>query len=330
MNFLKFSKKQMTDIVIAGGLGYFLGGICESTMGYFRTRMWSIVEIPVDKAPKLYYSILEKIKLLKNFTVIAEDDDSSVTFSPGKGKYDVQYNNHYITIEIKEGKMILSIFNGFFSWFIQNNSIDVLKEFSTSSYESFFVKEKINIFYLPSIKNDSWAMPIFRKACVMKEKYYTQSMKEVLEDVESFKNSESFYESRGIPYKRGYFLEGETGTGKSTLIQIISTLYGMEVYLVNINSSMTDSNLISLLSQVQSNSIIVFEEFEKQLACVGKNKNCNISDGGILSSIDGPQRLAHGCLIFMNVNSSTGINEAFFRKGRLDKKFLFTEKLSFD
>ena len=48
-----------------------------------------------------------------------------------------------------------------------------------------------------------------------------------------------------------------------------------------------------------------------------------MSEGGILTAIDGPQRLSHGTIVIMTSNDiyefTDSFKEALFRKGRVDE-----------
>ena len=48
-----------------------------------------------------------------------------------------------------------------------------------------------------------------------------------------------------------------------------------------------------------------------------------MSEGGILTAIDGPQRLSHGTIVIMTSNDiyefTDNFKEALFRKGRVDE-----------
>ena len=160
------------------------------------------------------------------------------------------------------------------------------------------------------------------------KKNCTPGMRAVLNDVEQFMNSEQKYEDQGRPYRRGYFLHGLTGAGKSALIQLISLIYNMPIYLFNFGSKkMSDSSLVGLASSVPPNSLLVFDEFDKQ-----RDRNPNVTDAGILSALDGPQRMSHGSVAIATSNTldfDPDFASALFRQGRLDKQFELTEAVQF-
>ena len=150
----------------------------------------------------------------------------------------------------------------------------------------------------------------------------------VIRDTDEFMSSQNTYKRKNLPYHKGYLLYGAPGTKKSTTIEAMAIKYNMSVYLVNLNSEgMTDTTLINLISTIPEHSLIVFEEIDEQLKTMVDNANNKVSFGGILSAIDGPQRVSNSCLIVMTTNNKDIISDItkrpLFRPGRIDKIFNF-------
>ena len=70
-----------------------------------------------------------------------------------------------------------------------------------------------------------------------------QMVEDILEDFAAFFRSETKYRELGIPWRRGYLFEGAPGTGKSTLIQGISSHFEVPIYYVSLRPEMSASDL---------------------------------------------------------------------------------------
>ncbi|AEX61236.1 mitochondrial chaperone-like protein [Megavirus courdo7] len=208
-----------------------------------------------------------------------------------------------------------------------------LQNYIQDVYDKHCIRSQIIVSY--TAENDKWSFPIMRRPTQFLKKNYTMEMQQVLSDVHKFKTSQDIYQKYGVNYRRGYLLYGPSGTGKTTIIEIIAKTYNMEFYSVNLNSdNMNDTILINLISKIPPNSIISFEEIDKQIETLDKNNNRKISVGGILTALDGPQRLSHGTIVIMTANNKNFFNsqnmDALLRAGRIDKHFDFKTKLSID
>ena len=160
----------------------------------------------------------------------------------------------------------------------------------------------------------------------------TSDMKKVLDDVDQFLKNEDKYKKNGMPYRKGYLLEGSTGVDKSTIIEIVMTKYNMPSYLVFLNAlNMTDALLINLISTIPPYSIIVIEEIKKQLETLKKNGNNMVSEGGILTAINGPQRVSYGSIVIITANNldmlSIKLKTPLLRPGRIDKHCMLEETI---
>jgi len=139
-------------------------------------------------------------------------------------------------------------------------------------------------------------------------------VEKVINDIEIFKTKQNWYTENGIAYKRGYLLFGEPGSGKTSLVHIVASKYNLPIYLINIDTTMTDTSIIEILSTITNNSIILFEDFDRFLT-----KDSSNSIAPILSSIDGVIS-KHNVLIFITCNDILKIDSALFRPGRIDLK----------
>jgi chaperone BCS1 len=179
--------------------------------------------------------------------------------------------------------------------------------------------------------NDKWSIPICRQPRDFSKIILTADMQAMVGDVQGFMKNKDVYASKGLPFKRGYLLYGSPGTGKSTCIEVIANMYNMSVYILTLNSrNMTDTTLINLLCRVPPNSIITIEEIDKQMVTLKKNKTANVSVGGLLTAIDGPQRLSHSTIVIMTANTANFLSKgdmfALCRPGRIDQTFNFSTK----
>lgn len=189
-------------------------------------------------------------------------------------------------------------------------------------------------FFLPSFdKSDGWdwkfASP--RQQIAIPESNLTPDMKCVLKDIRKFKSreEEARYTAEGIPYRKGYLIEGLPGTGKTSIVNIVAQEFDMSVcpVILNAGRDMTDAGLVTLFARLPPRSLVVVDEVEKQLALACfSHKQPSISEGGFLSCLDGSIRLPHGCIAILTANSIENWTDDFrttlLRPGRIDKHYL--------
>ena len=153
-------------------------------------------------------------------------------------------------------------------------------------------------------------------------------MQSVLNDVDRFRISERGYKEHGYPFRRGYLLYGETGTGKSSLVDIIYQRHGMAKYVINFSKNMNDGDLINLLASVPANGLIVFDEIGEKFEALKRLTVPSITFGGLKSAIDGTPKLNHGVIVILTTNSLNFLsgNNELCRSGRIDVAFQLTQK----
>jgi len=141
-------------------------------------------------------------------------------------------------------------------------------------------------------------------------------------DLNTFKDSKETYDKYGIRYKRTYLFYGEPGTGKSSLSLAISNYTKRDVLSINMSKDMTDSNLITLVSNRPNKSIILFEDIDCLLDDINRNeeskeKEVKISLSCILNILDGIYT-PNDVIFIITTNNLDKIDNAIKRKGRTD------------
>ena len=147
----------------------------------------------------------------------------------------------------------------------------------------------------------------------------------VVADVKGFLEQREWYQSRGIPWRRGYLLYGLAGSGKTTLIRALASDLQMDLYIVSLASGMDDQRFLYSLSSVPPRSMILIEDAGTVFEQRKKNESVdnNLSFSGVLNALDGAAS-REGWLIFMTTNHKEKLDPALIRPGRADYHLEFT------
>lgn len=172
--------------------------------------------------------------------------------------------------------------------------------------------------------------------------------KEIIDNIENFKNNKEWFTKAALPYKLTYILYGKPGSGKTSLIKAIASEFKMNLCVMNINT-MSDSSLQKALVDMPKNSVLAIEDFDsssstkdrgisadvrlattKTVKESNKNEsNKNVEDSfindtmsfltltGMLNALDGIIPL-NDTLIFLTTNNIEAVDPALYRKGRVD------------
>lgn len=146
----------------------------------------------------------------------------------------------------------------------------------------------------------------------------------IKEDLDTFINSRGMYDKLGVRYKRTYLFHGPPGTGKSSISTAIAHYVGRDVFTITPSKDMTDSTLVSLISNRPKKSIIVLEDFDCLLDSIDRNSteekdksNINISLSCILNILDGTYT-PNDVIFIITTNDLSKIDTAIKRQGRTD------------
>lgn len=143
---------------------------------------------------------------------------------------------------------------------------------------------------------------------------------DLLNDVNTFLNSSELYDLHGIPYKRNYLLEGDPGTGKSSLVGAIASMLDYDIAIIKLDSP--DIKLEHVLHEVPEKCILLIEDIQHCFPSFC-GIDLGVSIDAILNILDGIYH-KRGLITFMTLNPYLGIEfpENLLRAGRVDKRYI--------
>ena len=146
----------------------------------------------------------------------------------------------------------------------------------------------------------------------------------IVADVKDFLGSGTWYQDRGIPYRRGYLLYGPPGTGKSSFIQALAGALDYDIAILNLSErGLVDDRLSYLLTVIPPRTLVLLEDVD---AAFGKRRvqtdedgyrGANVTFSGLLNALDGVAS-AEERIIFLTTNHVERLDEALVRPGRVD------------
>lgn len=193
--------------------------------------------------------------------------------------------------------------------------------------KSFFNKRDNNEILCKILRNGSWRTLSKLPKRDMSTIYLPKEQKDrIYNDLKNFFNLKEEYLNLGVPWKRNYLLEGPPGTGKTSLIFGLASEFNLDIYIVNLGPKVDDSVLMSAVSFIPKNSILLLEDIDSlfvERKANDSNKSL-VSFSGILNVLDGMGRKS-GLITFMTTNYKENLDKALIRPSRVDFQLNFTD-----
>lgn len=144
-------------------------------------------------------------------------------------------------------------------------------------------------------------------------------MERIMADLEGFLKSSKRYQELGMPHHRGYMFYGPPGTGKTSIARALASHYDLPLYILPLSDMESDTNLITLVSSVPTNAILLLEDIDIASAAREREdkKSKGTSMSGLLNALDGIST-PDGMIVIMTSNHREELDEALLRSGRVD------------
>ncbi|KAI1345061.1 P-loop containing nucleoside triphosphate hydrolase protein [Xylariaceae sp. FL0016] len=153
---------------------------------------------------------------------------------------------------------------------------------------------------------------------------------ELLADIQKYLDpkTKKLYQSRSMPYRRGYLFYGLPGTGKSSLSTALAGEFGLDLYQVSVPTVASDQDLEQMFQEIPPQCIVLLEdidaiwtdrESEKHDSQSSSRSNCTLS--GLLNVLDGVGS-QEGRIVIMTTNKPERLDAALIRPGRVDMKVM--------
>ena len=178
-------------------------------------------------------------------------------------------------------------------------------------------ERKVDV-YVQGRWGDSWLVLDSRIARPI-ESIVSDIMPALVSDAKAFMARKQWYIEMGIPWRRGYLLEGPPGNGKSSMVMALAGECGMDIYIASLSNA-DDSKLVSAFSQIKANSIILLEDIDAAFVGREAKGETKLTFSGLLNVIDGIVA-KEGCILVMTTNHREVLDPALIRPGRVDKEF---------
>lgn len=159
--------------------------------------------------------------------------------------------------------------------------------------------------------------------------FNNDSKRQLLGDIQNYLDvkTQKRYQSRSMPYRRGYLFHGPPGTGKSSLSVAIAGEFGLDLYEVKIPSIASDADLEQMFQEIPPRCVVLLEDIDavwvdrsshaQKVADGTHAPNCTLS--GLLNVLDGVGS-QEGRIVIMTTNHVDQLDDALVRPGRVDMK----------
>jgi len=163
----------------------------------------------------------------------------------------------------------------------------------------------------------------------------TEDMRVAKRELETWLKSESWYQEKGLSWRRGLFLYGKPGTGKTTFAMAIAKNADMPVIVMDIGS-FANSDLVDRWKSLEDHApcMVILEDIDATFngrKNISGNGSSNVNFNCLLNAISGSDSV-DGVFLVITTNHPEKVDDALvkvdgekiiLRQGRLDRAVKF-------
>lgn len=297
---------------------------------------WYMATESAKRSRRFWMDEVVSVKALKKrFSYGDHPEGTPGVLSPGSGLHFFTYKGRFGWINrqpggSKDGPNLTKIDVNFLG-----TSRSIIEEFIKEI--SVDIDKDVLVIHTPDRRSyePSWVPTLSRKKRRLSSVVIDAKVKsDMVSQIETFNNSRTWYEDKGINHKLVYVLHGAPGMGKSSLIFALASHFNRNIYMININA-VEDSNFQASLNSIPEGSFIVFEDLDASEATktregdgskedddeekdsFGTGRKSRVSLSTILNALDGIASFSNNVL-FATTNHIENLDPALLRSSRCD------------
>lgn len=97
----------------------------------------------------------------------------------------------------------------------------------------------------------------------------TSISEDLIADIQKFRSNKLWYQSKGVPFRRGFLLYGPPGTGKTSFVIALAGTLGFSICPLNLSGNdLDDDRLGKVLEKTPENAIVLVEDVDAIFAVI--------------------------------------------------------------
>jgi hypothetical protein len=151
--------------------------------------------------------------------------------------------------------------------------------------------------------------------------YINDDVKNTLvQELKEFYDSADFFDEFGVTWKRVHLFHGAPGTGKTSMVMALASMYGKNIAKLTITPQVNSQHVETLFRTLPPNTVLLLEDADALFK--ERDAESGIDFSTLLNCMDGIATV-RGLVVFMTTNHLDKLDAAFTRDGRVDSSTCF-------